>query len=76
MERVENDQKSQFFYAFAANPGFIEIPSVSNLARDVWSIASQSCCVVFCFSIWSVCHSGCSVCGHSWGLWDRLVFFN
>ena len=28
MERVENDKKSQFFYAFAANPGFIEIPII------------------------------------------------
>ena len=31
MERVENDQKSQFFYAFAANPGFIEIPNYIGL---------------------------------------------
>ena len=38
MERVENDQKSQFFYAFAANPGFIEIPTVSDWfpKKKVW----------------------------------------
>ena len=34
MERVENDQKSQFFYAFAANPGFIEIPNYRSSQHD------------------------------------------
>ena len=42
MERVENDQKSQFFYAFAANPGFIEIHIVIDLTHRLAEHAGRS----------------------------------
>ena len=41
MERVENDQKSQFFYAFAANPGFIEIPNSNVEIRYIQGLCLQ-----------------------------------
>ena len=30
IEQVENGQKINFFYAFAANPAFIEIPTLNG----------------------------------------------
>ena len=46
MERVENDQKSQFFYAFAANPGFIEIPRFTDRQAGKLTLINIICYLI------------------------------